>query len=188
MTKTLIQSSNECIGMPEEKIIVLMGSPRDLPFASKIKDFLKKEGFPVACIYNVASAHRTPQKLLDDLKEYEASGNNIVYITVAGLSDALSGVVAGYTRYPVIACPPDSEKFVGAKVFSSTAMPKGIPVAYVAKPENAALVAVRILAISNPELKGHLDKFKQKMAKAVYEGAEEVKKITQKKDVNRLAV
>ncbi|MCK4885402.1 AIR carboxylase family protein, partial [Candidatus Bathyarchaeota archaeon] len=78
--------------MPEEKIIVLMGSPRDLPFASKIKDFLKKEGFPVACIYNAASAHRTPQKLLDDLKEYEASGNNIVYITVAGLSDALSGV------------------------------------------------------------------------------------------------
>jgi 5-(carboxyamino)imidazole ribonucleotide mutase len=67
-------------------------------------------------------------------------------------------------------------------------MPKGIPVAYVAKPENAALVAVRIFAISNPELKERLDKFKQKMAKAVYESAEEVKKLTQKKDVNRLAV
>jgi len=174
--------------MPEEKIVVLMGSPRDLPFASKIKDFLKKEGFPVACIYNVASAHRTPQKLLDDLGKYEDSGDNIIYITVAGLSDALSGVVAGYTEYPVIACPPDSEKYGGTKVFSSTAMPKGIPVAYVAKPENAALVAVRILAISNPELKERLDKFKQKMAKAVYESAEEVKKITQKKDVNRLAV
>jgi len=174
--------------MPEEKIVVLMGSPRDLPFASKIKDFLKKEGFPVACIYNVASAHRTPQKLLDNLGEYEKSGESLVYITVAGLSDALSGVVAGYTRYPVIACPPDSEKYGGAKVFSSTAMPKGIPVAYVAKPENAALVAVRILAISNPELKERLDKFKQKMAKAVYESAEEVKKLTQKKDVNRLAV
>jgi 5-(carboxyamino)imidazole ribonucleotide mutase len=174
--------------MPKEKIVVLMGSPRDLPFASKIKDFLKKEGFPVACIYNVASAHRTPEKLLDDLGEYEESGDNIVYVTVAGLSDALSGVVAGYTGYPVIACPPDSEKYGGAKVFSSTAMPRGIPVAYVAKPENAALVAVRIFAMSNPELEKNLDQFKQKMAKAVHEGAEEVKKITQKKDVNRLAV
>jgi 5-(carboxyamino)imidazole ribonucleotide mutase len=174
--------------MPEEKIIVLMGSPRDLPFAAKIKDFLKKEGFQVNCIYNVASAHRTPEKLLKDLKEYEKSGDSIIYITVAGLSDALSGVVAGYTRYPVVACPPDSEKHGGAKVFSSTATPKGIPVAYVAKPENAALVAVRILAISNPELKKSLDKFKQKMAKAVYEGAEEVKKLVQKKDVNRLTV
>ena len=174
--------------MPKEKIVVLMGSPRDLPFASKIKDFLKKEGFQVSCIYNVASAHRTPQKLLDDLGKYEDSGDNIVYITVAGLSDALSGVVAGYTGYPVIACPPDSEKYGCAKVFSSTAMPKGIPVTYVAKPENAALVAIRIFALTNHELKERLDKFKQKMAKAVYESAEEIKKLTQKKDVNRLAV
>ena len=90
--------------------------------------------------------------------------------------------------YPVIACPPDSDKHGGDKVFSSTAMPNGIPVAYVVKPENAALVAVRIFALANPELKERLDKFKQKMAKAVYDGAEEVKKITQKKDVNRLAV
>jgi len=174
--------------MPEGKIVVLMGSPRDLPFAVKIKDFLKKEKFPVSCIYDVASAHRTPEKLLNDLKGYEESGGSLVYITVAGLSDALSGVVAGYTLYPVVACPPDSEKYGGAKVFSSTAMPKGIPVAYVVKPENAALVAVRIHAISNPDLKKRLDDFKQKMAKSVYNGAEEVKKVTQKKDVNRLAV
>ncbi len=174
--------------MPKEKIIVLMGSPRDLHFAAKIKDFLEKEKFKVECIYNVASAHRTPEKLLNDLKGYEKSGDHIVYITVAGLSDALSGVVAGYSRYPVIACPPDSDKHGGAKVFSSTAMPKGIPVAYVAKPENAALVAVRIFAISNPKLKKSLDKFKQKMAKNVYKGAEEVKKVIQNKDVNRLTV
>jgi len=174
--------------MPEEKIVILMGSPRDLPFASKIKNFLKKEKIPVSCVYNVASAHRTPEKLLNDLKENEKSKSSIVYVTVAGLSDALSGVVAGYTRFPVIACPPDSEEHGDAKVFSSTAMPKGIPVAYVAKPENAALVAIRIFALTNPELKEQLDKFKQKMAKTVYEGAEEVKKITEKKDVNRLAV
>jgi phosphoribosylaminoimidazole carboxylase PurE protein len=174
--------------MPKERIVVLMGSPRDLPFAAKIKDFLRKEKFPVSCVYNVASAHRTPEKLLNDLKEYEVSGEKIIYITVAGLSDALSGVVAGYTRFPVIACPPDSEQHGSAKVFSSTAMPKGIPVAYVAKPENAALIATRIFALDNPELKELLDKFKLKMAKSVYKGAEEVKNITQKKNVNRLSV
>jgi 5-(carboxyamino)imidazole ribonucleotide mutase len=174
--------------MPKEKIVVFMGSPRDLHFAAKIKEFVEKEKFGVECVYDVASAHRTPEKLLDDLKGYETSGDHIVYVTVAGLSDALSGVVAGYTRYPVVACPPDSDKHGSAKVFSSTAMPKGIPVAYVAKPENAALVAVRILALSNPRLKKSLDKFKQKMAKTVYDGAEEVKKLLQKKNVNKLTV
>ena len=148
--------------MRKEKIVVLMGSPRDLPFAAKIKDFLKKEKFEVDCVYNVASAHRTPEKLLKDLKEKEEKGDSIVYITVAGLSDALSGVVAGYTHYPVIACPPDSDKHGGAKVFSSTAMPKGIPVAYVVKPENAALIALRIFALSNSELKKSLKKYKEK--------------------------
>ncbi|MEJ2242817.1 MAG: 5-(carboxyamino)imidazole ribonucleotide mutase [Candidatus Bathyarchaeota archaeon] len=152
--------------MSKEKIIVLMGSPRDLQFAVKIKDFLKKEKFSVLPIFNVASAHRTPDKLLNDLKEYEDSNKNIVYITVAGLSDALSGVVAGFTSFPVIACPPDSEKYGASKVFSSTAMPKGIPVAYVAKPENAALIAVRIFALENSILQEQLKKFKQKMAKS----------------------
>jgi len=174
--------------MPDQKIVVLMGSPRDYPFASKVKEFLDKEGFPVTCVYNVASAHRTPEKLLNDLKECEKCGSSIVYITVAGLSDALSGVVAGCTLNPVIACPPDSEQHGAAKVFSSTAMPKGIPVAYVAKPENAALAAVRIFSHSNPELKKKLDEYRQKMAKAVYDGAEEVKKLAQKKDINRLTV
>ncbi|MEJ2271745.1 MAG: 5-(carboxyamino)imidazole ribonucleotide mutase, partial [Candidatus Bathyarchaeota archaeon] len=149
---------------------------------------LKKEKFSIVPIFNVASAHRTPEKLLNDLKEYEKSNNNIVYITVAGLSDALSGIVAGFTRFPVIACPPDSEKYGATKVFSSTAMPKGIPVAFVVKPENAALTAIRILALDNSELKEQLNNFKQKMTKSVYEGAEEVKKITGKKDVNRLTV
>jgi 5-(carboxyamino)imidazole ribonucleotide mutase len=174
--------------MSKNKIVVLMGSPRDLPFASKIKAFLENEKFPVKCVYNVASAHRTPEKLLKDLKETEESSDRVVYITVAGLSDALSGVVAGTTIHPVIACPPDSDKHGGAKVFSSTAMPKGIPVAYVVKPENAALVAVRIFSMTTPELKKCLTSYKKKMAKAVYDGAEEVKKVTQKKDINRLAV
>jgi 5-(carboxyamino)imidazole ribonucleotide mutase len=167
--------------MSKEKIIVLMGSKRDLKFASRIGDFLREEGFPITCDYNVSSAHRTPQKLLNDLQEYENCGDNIVFITVAGLSDALSGVVAGYTKYPVIACPPDSEKYGFTKVFSSVVMPKGISVAYIPEPENAALAAVKILALSNNFLHESFQRYKQKMGKKVYEGAEEVKKISKSK-------
>ena len=82
--------------MSKERIIVLMGSKRDYKFASRINNFLREKDLPITCEYNVASAHKTPKKLLDDLQEIENSGDNNVLITVAGLSDALSGVVADY--------------------------------------------------------------------------------------------
>jgi 5-(carboxyamino)imidazole ribonucleotide mutase len=161
--------------MPLEKIVVLMGSKSDYEFASRIKQFLEKENFLVGCEFNVASAHKTTKKLLDDLAEYEKSGENIVFITVAGLSDALSGVVAGYSKYPVIACPPDSEQFGWAKAFSSIMAPKGVAVTFVSNPENAALAAVKILALSNPKLQKKLIVFKQRMEKAIYEASKEVR-------------
>lgn len=161
--------------MPLEKIIVLMGSKSDYEFASRVKQFLEKEKFPVKCEFNVASAHKTTMKLLDDLAIYEKSKDNIVFITVAGLSDALSGVVASYTKYPVIACPPDSEQFGWAKVFSSIMTPKGIAVTFVSSPENAALAAVKILALPNPRLQKRVIELKQRMQKAVYEAAKEMR-------------
>jgi 5-(carboxyamino)imidazole ribonucleotide mutase len=163
------------LSMPKEKIVVLMGSKSDYDFAKRVQQFLEKEDFPVKCEFDVASAHKTTEKLLGDLAEYEKSGDNIVFITVAGLSDALSGVVAGYSRYPVIACPPDSEILGWAKTFSSTMMPKGIAVAFVASPENAALAALKILALSNPQLQKKISKFKQRLEKSVYEATKEVR-------------
>jgi len=162
--------------MPTERIVVLMGSKRDYEFASRIENFLKEEGFPVSCEYNVASAHKTPQKLLDDLKIYETSRDNVVLITVAGLSDALSGVVAGYTKYPVIACPPDSERHSYAKIFSSVSTPRGVPVAYVPEPENAALAAAKILALTNRSLQEKIIQYKRKMEEKVRRNAEEIRK------------
>lgn len=158
------------------KIVVLMGSKSDYEFASRTKQFLEKENFSVKCEFNVASAHKTTKKLLDDLAAYEKSGDIIVFITVAGLSDALSGVVAGYSKYPVIACPPDSEQFSWAKAFSSIMMPKGVAVTFVSNPENAALAAAKILALSNPKLQKKVSEFRQRMEKAVYEAAKEVRK------------
>lgn len=162
--------------MPTERIVVLMGSKKDYTFASRIENFLKEEGFPIACEYNVASAHRTPQKLLDDLQRYETSRDNIVFITVAGLSDALSGVVAGYSKYPVIACPPDSERHSYAKIFSSLSTPRGVPVAYVPEPENAALAAIKILALTNRSLQDKIIQYKRKMEEKVRRNAEEIRK------------
>ena len=163
--------------MLDEKIVVLMGSKRDLDFASRIKQFLEKERFPVECEFNVASAHKTTRKLLTDLAKYEKSDGKIVFITVAGLSDALSGVVAGYTRYPVIACPPDSKDFGWAKAFSSIMMPKGVSVAFVSNPDNAALLATKILALSNPEIKEKVSAFRERLEKAVYKAAREVREV-----------
>jgi len=162
--------------MPNQKIVVLVGSTSDMPFAHRIRDFLVEARFPVKCEYRVDSAHRNPEKLLVDLKNYEQSKDNIVYITVAGLSDALSSVVAGYTTNPVIACPPDIEKHGLPKIFSSVMTPKGVAVALVPEPENAALAAVKILALSNPSLKKVVQKHREKVRETVAKADIELKK------------
>jgi 5-(carboxyamino)imidazole ribonucleotide mutase len=162
--------------MAKQKIVIWMGSSSDIPFAHRIGDFVEEERFSVEYEYRVSSAHKTPEKLLKELKAYEQSGDNIVYITMAGLSDALSGVVAGYSNYPVIACSPDAEKHGWSKVFSSVMTPRGVAVSYVAKPENAALMAVKILALSNPSLHMEIERFMQKMRDAVEKADEELRK------------
>jgi len=150
-----------------QKIVILVGSTSDLPFAHRINDFLVEARFPIKCEFRVSSAHRNPEKLLADLKGYEQSKDNIVYVTVAGLSDALSSVVAGYTTNPVIACPPDIEKHGFPKIFSSIMTPKGISVALVPEPENAALAAAKILALSNPSLKKVVQRYREKVKETV---------------------
>jgi len=145
--------------MLKTRLIVFMGSKSDLPFAERIGNFMTEEGFPVECEYSVASAHKTPDYLIRKMEEYERSSDILVYITIAGLSDALSGVVAGSTRHPVIACPPDFEKFGWPKVFSSVMTPTGVPVLFCSKPENAALAAIRILALADLSLYDELEKY-----------------------------
>jgi 5-(carboxyamino)imidazole ribonucleotide mutase len=162
--------------MARQKIVVLMGSKSDLSFAHKVDEFLKQENISVDCEFVVSSAHRTPDMLLRKLDEYEKSSENIVFVTVAGLSDALSGVVAGYTRRPVIACPPDIEKYGPLKAFSSVMMPTGVPVMLVSKPENAALAAAKILVIGNPSLSNEVNKFIEKKRSEVAKANVEVAK------------
>jgi len=153
--------------MTTEKIVILLGSTSDLTFAHRVEDFLREARFPIKCEYRVSSAHRNPEKLLNDLKDYERSGDKVVFITVAGLSDALSGVVAGNSKYPVIACPPDIEKHGLQKVFSTVMTPKGVAVCLVSSAENAAFAAVKILALSNPSLQKKVEKYIADMRGAV---------------------
>jgi len=173
--------------MPQAKIVVFMGSKRDYEFASRINKFLQEEDFGIKCEYVVASAHKNPKKLLEEIEKYKNSGDHIVFITVAGLSDALSGVVAGNSgdhivfitvaglsdalsgvvagssKYPVIACPPDSEKFWWAKFFSSAVTPQGVAVAYVPRPENAALSAVKMLALTSQDLQRKVEAYMRRL-------------------------
>jgi 5-(carboxyamino)imidazole ribonucleotide mutase len=129
-------------------VVILMGSEKDLEFCKEIAKHLK--AFGLGCVFRVASAHKTPKKVLDILREYEKE--DVVYVTVAGRSNALSAFVDANTVRPVIACPPYSEKYGGADVFSSLRVPSGIGCSVVIEPEAAAIAAAKILAMSDKDL------------------------------------
>jgi phosphoribosylaminoimidazole carboxylase PurE protein len=144
-----------------QKALVIMGSNSDLVFSQKIKEALAQ--FSIPCDLRIASAHRTPEFLLRILREYSSSGDQIVAITVAGLSDALSGVVAAQRLFPVIACPPDIEKFGYPKLFSSAFTPTDVPVVFVNDPAKAANFVAQIFAMTEPKLRQQIAmKFEEK--------------------------
>ncbi len=129
------------------KAIIVMGSERDLDFSRDIAKYLKILNIPY--VYRVASAHKTPDKVLEVIKEFEAE--KAVYITVAGRSNALSAFMDANTNKPVIACPPYSEKFGGADIYSSLRVPSGIGSVVTIEPEGAAIAAAKIFALEDAE-------------------------------------
>ncbi len=147
------------------KVVIIMGSKADLDWAKKIASAL--EEFGLKYVLRVASAHKVPLRCLEIIQEYEKEG--AVFITVAGRSNALSGFTDAQTAFPVIACPPYSDKFGGADVFSSLRMPSGGAPLVVLEPENAALAAAKIIGLADPEVRRKLtafqEKAKQKIAK-----------------------
>ena len=155
------------------KVIVIMGSERDLEFCREIAKHLKILG--VDYEFRVASAHKTPEKVLAILKEFE--GEKIVYITVAGRSNALSAFVDANTSKPVIACPPYSEKFAGADIFSSLRVPSGIGSLVTIEPEGAAIAAAKIFALENRDLEKCVKDYQSAKKKAIEKANGEVKKL-----------
>ncbi|MGD2166266.1 MAG: 5-(carboxyamino)imidazole ribonucleotide mutase [Anaerolineae bacterium] len=132
-------------------VVIIMGSPSDADFSARISETL--DGFGIPWETRVASAHKVPRHVLDFLREYEADPTPKVYITVAGRSNALSGLVDAQVTAPVIACPPYSDTFSGSDVFSSLRMPSGVAPAVVLEPESAALLAAKILGLTGTQLR-----------------------------------
>ena len=148
--------------MSQPFIVIIMGSRGDEPFCQKIASVARS--FELEVILYVASAHKTPQHLLDILAQCERDERPKVYITVAGRSNALSGFVDGAVSAPVIACPPLSDTFAEVDLYSSLRMPSGIAPALVLDPANAALLAAKILSAGDEKVKAAVHAFQQAQA------------------------
>lgn len=156
--------------MPQQRVVILMGSKKDLNYANSVGSMLQH--FDIKYEYRVASAHKTPKELLNMLESYEALECQTVYITIAGMSNALSGFVDANTRFPVIACPP-LEK-LDIDIYSSLRMPSGVAPLVVLNPKNAALAAAKVLGLKNTSISAKVSKFQIEKKKEVNSADKEV--------------
>src|SRR2546421_11810625 len=154
-------------------VIIIMGSKGDLTHAQAITKTLKT--LEISYQMRVCSAHKATQSLLEILQEYEQTGP-LVYITIAGRSNALSAVVDANTRYPVIACPPYSDRFGGMDILSSLRLPSGIASPTILEPEGAALLAAKILERSDEQVRQRVEQYKQHFVTELAQADEEVQR------------
>lgn len=139
------------------KVVVLMGSKADLEWSNRMVNTLRKFDIPAVC--HIASAHKVPLQCYDLIKTYEKQG--VVFITVVGRSNALSGFTDAQTHCPVIACPPVGDAYGGADVFSSLRMPSGVAPMVILDPENAALAAAKIIGLANDNVGAKIIAFQE---------------------------
>lgn len=152
-----------------KKVAIVMGSDSDLPVIKPAFDILKK--FEVEFEVHIYSAHRTPRAAEEFSKNAVKNGFGCL-ICAAGKAAHLAGVMAANTILPVIGIPVKSSTMDGLdSLLSTVQMPKGIPVATVAidGSANAALLAIQMLALSEPSLSEKLLKYKEDMEKEILE-------------------
>ena len=124
------------------KCIIIMGSESDKDWAKKITD--KLDEFNIEHIEHTASAHKQAKEALEILAKYQ--NESVIYITIAGRSNALSGFVAGNSNKPTFACPPFKDKDdMAININSTLQMPSNVPVMTVLDPDNCALAVKRIM-------------------------------------------
>ncbi len=155
--------------MSKIQVAIMMGSESDAPIMAEAAKLLKE--FGVSCEMRVLSAHRTPREAVEYVERRSKEGTQ-VFICGAGGSAALAGVVSAHTFVPVIGVPIDSMGLGGLDALLSTVqMPPGVPVGGVAigKPgaRNAALLAIRIMGLSDESLKSKLIAYSQKQAEKI---------------------
>jgi len=152
-----------------KKIGVIMGSDSDLPVMRKAIDMLREYGAPFEA--HVYSAHRTPDQAAAFASGARANGFGVI-IAAAGKAAHLAGALAARTTLPVIGVPLSAGDFDGLDALLSTVqMPSGVPVATVAVggAANAALLALQILSVDEPELAARLDAKRLAMSQSVLE-------------------
>jgi len=143
---------------------IIMGSKTDLPIMEKASKLLEEFGVPHTI--DVASAHRNPDVVLPWALGAQEAGYKVL-IAGAGRAAHLPGVVAAHTALPVIGVPCLSDHLGGADaLYSIVQMPPGVPVATVGidSAKNAGILAVQILALSDPELAAKLADFRAKQS------------------------
>ncbi len=155
------------------KAVIVMGSERDLDFCREIAKYLK--ALSVDYEFRVASAHKTPQTVLQVIKEFE--DEQVVYVTVAGRSNALSAFMDGNCSKPVIACPPYSDKFGGADIYSSLRVPSGIGCVVTIEPEGAAIATAKILALEDQALAATVKAYQEGKRKELDKANEAIKNL-----------
>jgi len=158
-------------------VLILMGSDSDAPVMQAAGDALDE--FGLTWEMTVASAHRSPARVLRLVEEAPARGVK-VFIVGAGAAAHLAGVVAAHTSLPVIGVPIDSSALKGMDALLSTVqMPPGVPVATVAigKPgaTNAGVLAVQMLALADAGLAAKLVDYKKKLEAKVEAAAAKLK-------------
>ncbi|MEE8198361.1 MAG: 5-(carboxyamino)imidazole ribonucleotide mutase [Thermoplasmata archaeon] len=143
-------------------VLVILGSKSDADRGKKAVAVL--EEFDVQTRLIVASAHRTPDRLRKAVEDSDAQ----IFIAMAGMSAALPGTIAALTIRPVIGVPLSGKLNLDA-VLAVTQMPPGVPVAAVSLDGavNAALLAVEILALSQPTLREQLETYREGMREAI---------------------
>jgi len=150
-------------------VLILMGSDSDAPVMQSAMDVLRE--FQIPCEMTVASAHRSPERVMRLVREAPGRGVK-VFIVGAGAAAHLAGVVAAHTTMPVIGVPIDSSALQGMDALLSTVqMPPGVPVATVsigkAGATNAGVLAAQIIAVGDSGMAAKLDQYKRKLAEKV---------------------
>lgn len=136
------------------KVIIIMGSTSDEDWAQKIEAEIKK--WDLATESHVASAHKVPEKVFEIVQKFNQE-KSLVYVTIAGRSNGLSGVVAANSVHPVIACPPfkDKEDLL-VNIHSTLQMPSDTPVLTVLDPSNVAAACARILGLVDDKVQNQI--------------------------------
>ena len=164
-------------------VSIIMGSTSDLPILEKTAKMLDEMEIPFEM--NALSAHRTPAEVEEFARGAESRGIKVI-IAAAGMAAHLPGVIAAMTTLPVIGLPINSTLDGMDALLAIVQMPPGIPVATVGinAGQNAAILAIQMLALNDAELAEKFAAFKTSLAQKIVKANEDLKKVEYKFKTN----